>query len=175
MALTLASFYFLFHVNWLLVQRQMEHSACKNDEVLAWLSVWSEVQMIWRWSSWCHCHPIMSCFIKIQHGLIFLVPAYPGCPGKEADKWMSFCKRPVRSYFWLAGSWKKHFQRQQNFEEPSYCSRCRPILSVLPNQQHQNTEAVVNTTSQQFLQQEAQTGWNWLTQWVTFCQEQEPN
>jgi len=24
-----------------------------------------------------------SCFIKIQNGLTFLVPAYPGCPGKR--------------------------------------------------------------------------------------------
>jgi len=25
--------------------------------------------------------PIISCFVKIQAGLAFLVPAYPGCPG----------------------------------------------------------------------------------------------
>jgi len=25
--------------------------------VLAWLSVWSEVQIVCIWSSWCHCHP----------------------------------------------------------------------------------------------------------------------
>jgi len=33
--------------------RQKEHSASKklSDEVLAWLSVWSEVQMICIWSS----------------------------------------------------------------------------------------------------------------------------
>jgi len=43
------------------------------------------------WSSWCHCHPIISCFIKIQNGLTFLVPAYSGCLGKEAIKWMSVC------------------------------------------------------------------------------------
>ena len=28
--------------------------------------------------------PIISCFIKIQNGFAFLVPAYPDCPGKEA-------------------------------------------------------------------------------------------
>jgi len=32
-----------------------------SGEVLAWLSVWSELQMICIWSSWCHCHPIISC------------------------------------------------------------------------------------------------------------------
>jgi len=42
-----------------------------SDVVLAWLSVWSEVQMICIWSSWCHCHPIISCFIRIQNGLPF--------------------------------------------------------------------------------------------------------
>jgi len=68
-------------------------SGCKklSHEVLAWLSVCSEVQMICIWSSWCHCHPIISCFIKMQTSLTFLVPAYPGCPGKEAIKWVSVC------------------------------------------------------------------------------------
>jgi len=47
--------------------------------------------MICIWSSWCHCHPVMSCFIKIQIGFTFLVPAYQGCPGKEAVKWLSVC------------------------------------------------------------------------------------
>jgi len=45
--------------------------------------------MICIWSSWCHCHMITSCFIKVQIGLTFLVLAYPGCPGKEAVKWVS--------------------------------------------------------------------------------------
>jgi len=39
------------------------------------------VQMICIWYSWCHCHPIISFFIKS------LVPAYPGWPRKEAIKW----------------------------------------------------------------------------------------
>jgi len=26
--------------------------------------------------------------LKIQNGLTFLVPAYPGCPGKEAVEWV---------------------------------------------------------------------------------------
>jgi len=28
--------------------------------MLAWLYVWSDVQMICIWSSWCRCHPIIS-------------------------------------------------------------------------------------------------------------------
>jgi len=42
-------------------------------------------------SSWCHCHPIISFFIKIQIVLTFLVPSYPDCPGKEAVKWVFVC------------------------------------------------------------------------------------
>jgi len=55
-----------------------------------WFYVWNEMQMICIWSICCHCHPIISCFIKIQIGLTFLVPAYPGCPGKEAVRRLLF-------------------------------------------------------------------------------------
>jgi len=36
----------------------------------------------------------VSCSSKIQIGFTFLVPAYPGCRGKEAVKWLwlLFCK-----------------------------------------------------------------------------------
>jgi len=58
-----------------------------SDELLARLSAWSKVQMICiRFS---HCHPIVSCFVKIQNGLTFPEPAYPVCPGKEAAKLVS--------------------------------------------------------------------------------------
>jgi len=57
----------------LLVGRQEGHPACKklSGEVLAWLSVWSNVQMICIWSSWCHCHHIISYSSKIQNALPF--------------------------------------------------------------------------------------------------------
>jgi len=77
----------------LLVGRQEKHPAFRpanklSNAVLVWLSVWSKVQMIAHGQlSWCHCHPIISCFLKIQiDGLNFLTPAYPGCRGKEAVK-----------------------------------------------------------------------------------------
>ena len=75
----------------LLVWCQEEHLTSKKlgDEVLAWLPVWSKVQMICIWFSWCHL--IIYCFIRIQMCLTFLVPAYRGCPGKEAIKWVSVC------------------------------------------------------------------------------------
>jgi len=70
----------------LLVWRQEGHPACKKQSggVLAWLSVWSEVQMA-------QLIPLpltVSCSSKIQIGFTFLVLAYPGCPGKEAVKWL---------------------------------------------------------------------------------------
>jgi len=42
-----------------LVGRQEEHSACKNlsDELLVWLFIWNEAQIVYKWSSWCHCIP----------------------------------------------------------------------------------------------------------------------
>jgi len=50
----------------LLVGRQEEHPACKklSDEVLSWLSIWSDMQVICVWSSSCHCHPVISSLLK---------------------------------------------------------------------------------------------------------------
>jgi len=36
---------------------QEEHATCKNWVMRCWLSVWSEVQIVCIWSSWCHSHP----------------------------------------------------------------------------------------------------------------------
>ena len=47
------------------------------------------VKMTCMWSSWCHCHPINSCFIKIQTGFTFLVLVYPGCPRKHTQPFYS--------------------------------------------------------------------------------------
>jgi len=67
----------------LLVGRQEGHPAYKklSGGVLAWLSVWSEVQNL----RMAHLMPLpltVSCFSKIQIGFIFLVPADLGSPGK---------------------------------------------------------------------------------------------
>jgi len=52
-----------------------------SDEVLAWLSVWSELQMIACYPADA-TDPVISCFIEIQICLTFLVPSYTNCPGK---------------------------------------------------------------------------------------------
>jgi len=64
------------------VGRHEGHPTCKNRVMRCWRgSVWCNVQMICIWSSWCYCHSIISCFIKIQIGLTILVPAY------QRSKW----------------------------------------------------------------------------------------
>jgi len=65
-----------------LVGHQEEHLACKklSDEVLVSLCLEQGANDLLI----VHCHLIVSCFIKIQTGLTFLVPIYAGCPEKEA-------------------------------------------------------------------------------------------
>jgi len=46
-----------------LVGHQEEHPACKKLVVRCWHGYLS----VCIWSSWCHCHPIISCFITIQY------------------------------------------------------------------------------------------------------------
>ena len=66
--------------------------ACKklSGGVLAWLSVWSELQTcIWPPADATATHYLL--LSKIQTGFTFLVPAYPGSPGKRAVKWVCVC------------------------------------------------------------------------------------
>jgi len=75
----------------LLVGWQEGHPASKklSGGLLAWFSVWSEVQTCIM-PSYCHCHSL-SCYSKIQIGFTFLVPAHPGSPGKRAIKRVFVC------------------------------------------------------------------------------------
>jgi len=70
----------------LLVYRQEEHRSVKNWVMRCWHSYLSGDANDLHTVHLCHWHPIISCFIEIENGLIFLVPAYPGCPGKETVK-----------------------------------------------------------------------------------------
>jgi len=73
----------------LLVARQEGHPACKKTE-------WWGTGMVICLQRGADLHtaqlmplPLtVSCSSKIQTGFIFLVPAYPGCPVKEAVKWL---------------------------------------------------------------------------------------
>ena len=64
-------------------------AACKKltGGVLAWLSVWSEVQ-ICIWPSLCHCHSLSLASVKSRS---VLVPAHRGSPGQKDVKWVCVC------------------------------------------------------------------------------------
>ena len=71
----------------LLVGQQEGHPACKklSSEVLAWLSVWSEVQ-----TCMAHLMPLpltVSCFSKIQIGLPFWYRLARVVPDKGSLNW----------------------------------------------------------------------------------------
>jgi len=76
----------------LLVGRQEGHPACKKTE---WWG--TGVVICLERGADLHTAQLMplpltvSCFSKIQIGFTFLVPAHPGCPGKEAVKWLCVC------------------------------------------------------------------------------------
>jgi len=77
-----------------LVGHQEGHPACKklSGRVLAWLSVWSEVQTADLHMAQLMPLPLtVSCFSKIQIGFTFLVPAHLGSPGRRAVKWVGGC------------------------------------------------------------------------------------
>jgi len=71
----------------LLVGRQEGHPACKKQ----WWG--TGVVICLERGADLHTAQLMplpltvSCSSKIQFVFTFLVPAYPGCPGKEAVKW----------------------------------------------------------------------------------------
>jgi len=60
LSVLLPSVLFAFSALTLLVWRQEEQPACNklSDEVLVWLSVRNEMQIVWIRSSWCHAIPI---------------------------------------------------------------------------------------------------------------------
>jgi len=61
-----------FSVLTLLVGQQEGNPACKNWVVRYWCGYLSGARCKWfAWSSWCHCHPIISYCSKIQNGSPF--------------------------------------------------------------------------------------------------------
>ena len=91
-----------------MVGHQEEHPACKqlSNEVLAWLSVWSKVQMIWIWSSWCYCHPVISCYIKIRLILPFWCRLTQVVLEKRplSESVCLFCHLESNTVGWVTGS-----------------------------------------------------------------------
>ena len=75
----------------LLVGRQEGHPACKKQSggVLAWLSVWSEVQTC-LWPSWCQCHSLS--FAPVKSRLVL--------PFWYRLTWIFLEKRPLKHNDW---------------------------------------------------------------------------
>jgi len=72
----------------LLVRRQEGHPACKklSGWLLAWLSVWSEVQ-ICIWPSWCYCHSLSLASVKSRLVLPFWYQLTRVVPDKGPLNW----------------------------------------------------------------------------------------
>jgi len=68
------------------------HPACKklSGGVLAWLSVWSEVQ-ICIWPSWCHYRSLSLASVKSRLVLPFWYRLTRVVPEKKAIKWVCVC------------------------------------------------------------------------------------
>jgi len=64
--------WFTFSALTLLVGRQEGHPVCKkvSGGMLAWLSVWNEMQTC-EWPSWCHCHSLSLDSVKSRLVLPF--------------------------------------------------------------------------------------------------------
>jgi len=80
----------------LLAALQEDHSTCKKltDEMLAWLSGCSEVQMICIWSSWCHWCRLTQVLLEeaglnrcLSVCLPVTVPPSQSCLTPEIPKW----------------------------------------------------------------------------------------
>ena len=72
----------------LLVGRQEGHPACKKQWWGAGVVICLERGADLHMAQVMPLPLTVSCSSKIQIGFTFLVPAYPGCPGKEAVKWL---------------------------------------------------------------------------------------
>ena len=80
----------LFSIVYILLSYAVMFFNKLSGGVLAWLSVWSEVQTC-IWSSWCHCHSLSLVSVNSRLVFNFLVPAHPGGPGKRAVKRVCVC------------------------------------------------------------------------------------
>jgi len=81
----------VFSALMLLVGQQEGHPGCKKQSggVLAWLSVWNEVDL--HMAQLVPLPLTVSCFSKIQIGFTCLVLAHLGNPGKRAIKQVCVC------------------------------------------------------------------------------------
>jgi len=80
---------FLFSALTLLFGRQEEHLACKNWVMRCWRGYLSEVRCRWFAYGPANATATLSSLASLKSRLVsFLLPAHPGCPGKESVKWL---------------------------------------------------------------------------------------
>ena len=112
--------------------------------MLAWLSVWSEVQMTCIWFSWFH-HLLLQ---QNPEWFILLVPAYPGCTGKKAIKHL--CVYVFTSLLahvisiCLCCWWLTEFQKRVLYQLAVVTRELADLRKTLERQQvhHQSTASV---------------------------------
>ena len=61
---------------WLGIRKSTRPIKKLSDDVLLWLSVWCEVQIVCIWSSWCHCIPKSHRLLPHFNPDCFLVSAH---------------------------------------------------------------------------------------------------
>ena len=122
---------FAFSALTLLFGWQEGHPACNilSSEVLAWFSVWSEVQ-ICIWPSWCHCHSLSLASVKSRLVLPFWyrLTWIVGSHWQRAVKRVCVCARFITIiYSCCRFRYLKEFRTQQcpDFLQHK-CTRHRP-------------------------------------------------
>jgi len=146
----------------LLVERHEERSACKNWVMTCWCCHLSEQKC--RSSAYgvhrCHCHPIIYCSIKIQTGLIFLVPAYclPRLSWKNRplNRCLSHKDRKHTHHLTVCQSNRNPMERRpslgaRQFQSIIHMDRPAPVLTALwtvgPRERHVGLLATVITAA----------------------------
>jgi len=110
----------------LLVWQQEGHLACKkfSGGVLAWLSLWGEVQICIS-PSWCHRHSLSLAPVNphwfYHNGSAFLVPAYPGCPGKKYISKMRIQKPTDDDKTWW---WRQKVEAKDHIQSGNSTASC---------------------------------------------------
>ena len=94
-----------------------------SGEVLAWLCVWIDVQMICTWSSWCHYHP--------HHFLIHYNPEW----FYLSRAWFYLSRASVPRLSWKRGCWPGVCYCAQVYsvydEETGYCQGLSFLAAAL--------------------------------------------
>ena len=95
--------------------------------MLVWLSVWSEVQIVCIWSSWCHCHPETpsshlnpDCFLPFWYWLTQVVlekRLLNGCGVVVPSIWWFVCRRSKKFVDFISVCLIKDYMQRPNTDQ----------------------------------------------------------